>query len=540
MKRTLAILLALVLALAMVLCACGDDNKTDANGTNQNADSDSSGSLTDAVADDSSAGADGVYFLSNDSEDTVSLGTPEKTLDPTTVYKTLKYKPDMFYGTYHIIGGEAAEENYKNDMAYFKFNEAASGGGGVEREMTVIPYKIESSLMPYTDSNGKTSKLSFMEAYFYSSKGDRVTKKFLFTVNNNKATGKMIALEEIDNIKYTDDYKGFVSYEKKGLTLNYQFAFSGTSLTLKKDGSELTLRTGFSSEAEQIYPRLVTSGYSYLAENSTPIDHIVSIDIYKTDDNDLHSFYITFNNDVNEEETSRYACAEINENGLFTFTVPYATETKTYQYVYFYVNNKSLILTDGNETHYYTYTADEFHAYKLGTVLGDDVDVEGLSADETKELIAVQNSILSDLEDAFAAKDIDAEIDKATGRVTLDSNILFANDSYELSADGKKSLDDFLDVYTSVVLSDKNKDSVASIIVEGHTDTNGTDDYNQKLSENRADAVAEYCISVQPDLKDKIETVGYAAKYPVYGEDGEVDMAASRRVVFKFKLETKK
>ena len=193
---------------------------------------------------------------------------------------------------------------------------------------------------------------------------------------------------------------------------------------------------------------------------------------------------------------------------------------------------------DGIVNYKYTEKEDEFKKYKLSAVIGDE-DADSISADKQKKLTIVQNSILTDLEKAFADKDIKADIDKATGRVSLDSNILFASDSSDLSSDGKDSLDDFLDVYTSVVLNDSNKDLVANIVVEGHTDTNGDHEYNQKLSEKRAETVADYCTEKVPSLKSIIKSKGYSFDDPVYNDDGTINMEASRRVVFKFVLDTK-
>ena len=136
----------------------------------------------------------------------------------------------------------------------------------------------------------------------------------------------------------------------------------------------------------------------------------------------------------------------------------------------------------------------------------------------------------------FDENGIEGEVDKETGDVTLPADILFEYDSYELSEEGKETLDDFVESYTSVVLSDENKDSVKQIVVEGHTDTQGTHEYNQKLSEKRANAVKDYCISVNPDLKPYITAEGHSYDKPVLKEDGSVDMAASRRVVFRLEF----
>ena len=50
----------------------------------------------------------------------------------------------------------------------------------------------------------------------------------------------------------------------------------------------------------------------------------------------------------------------------------------------------------------------------------------------------------------------------------------------------------------------------------GHTDPIGTEAYNQKLSERRADAVRDYLVS-KGVPKDKIEAIGVGEKQPVAG-----------------------
>jgi len=54
------------------------------------------------------------------------------------------------------------------------------------------------------------------------------------------------------------------------------------------------------------------------------------------------------------------------------------------------------------------------------------------------------------------------------------------------------------------------------VLVTGHTDPIGTQQYNQKLSERRADAVRDYLVS-KGVPKDKIETLGMGKTQPVVG-----------------------
>ena len=54
------------------------------------------------------------------------------------------------------------------------------------------------------------------------------------------------------------------------------------------------------------------------------------------------------------------------------------------------------------------------------------------------------------------------------------------------------------------------------VLVTGHTDRIGTQAYNQKLSERRADAVRDYLVS-KGVPRDKIETLGMGKTQPLPG-----------------------
>ena len=196
-----------------------------------------------------------------------------------------------------------------------------------------------------------------------------------------------------------------------------------------------------------------------------------------------------------------------------------------------------IILIDEDGNIYQYQTDDRGFASE---VLVDSLDVPledlNLSDSRVEELVQTHGSILDSLQESFADADVAADIDLDTGRITMDSSILFAVGDYTLSDEGKAYLDEFLDAYSSVVLSDAHAGNISQIIVEGHTDSDGTYDQNMVLSENRALAVAEYCLSRHPALAEIMVTKGYAYDQLVYDENGVEDKAASRRVVFKFIL----
>ena len=105
-------------------------------------------------------------------------------------------------------------------------------------------------------------------------------------------------------------------------------------------------------------------------------------------------------------------------------------------------------------------------------------------------------------------------------------------------------------MYLDVLLQDQFREYIAEIIIEGHTDTDGSYQSNMELSYARANAVAEFCLDKRNGLTEeeieqlqKILTVnGKSWSNPVYQKDtvgnstSEVDMTASRRVEIKFRL----
>ena len=151
-------------------------------------------------------------------------------------------------------------------------------------------------------------------------------------------------------------------------------------------------------------------------------------------------------------------------------------------------------------------------------------------------------NLLSDLSAAFKTAGLNVNVNTQTGEIALDSTVLFDVNESAVSAQGKEFLKKFIQVYASVVFSDKYENFVSTIMVEGHTDTNGGYDMNKKLSQDRADSVKAYCLSAEcgvdpaysKTLQQMLRAEGYSYDKPVYAADGSVDMDASRRVSFRF------
>jgi outer membrane protein OmpA-like peptidoglycan-associated protein len=195
-----------------------------------------------------------------------------------------------------------------------------------------------------------------------------------------------------------------------------------------------------------------------------------------------------------------------------------------------------MILIENNQLYFYQASVEEYNNARLGDNLAEIAD--DLDEEEVEELIRTQSNVLEHLQTAFSHSGINADIDPISGRVTLDSSLLFGVNETNVSNDGQAYLDGFLEIYAAVVLNSVFVDSIAEIIVEGHTCSDGSLELNQRLSDERAAAVADYCLSIQPDLARKMVTRGLAFEQPILDADGNEDKPASRRVTFRFILST--
>jgi len=71
-----------------------------------------------------------------------------------------------------------------------------------------------------------------------------------------------------------------------------------------------------------------------------------------------------------------------------------------------------------------------------------------------------------------------------------------------------------------------------SIIIAGHTDSKGSDEYNQKLSIGRAQSVANYLIARYGIPSDHVIVQGYGKTKPIVSNDTESGRFKNRRVEF--------
>ncbi|MEJ8568344.1 OmpA family protein [Elongatibacter sediminis] len=119
-------------------------------------------------------------------------------------------------------------------------------------------------------------------------------------------------------------------------------------------------------------------------------------------------------------------------------------------------------------------------------------------------------------------EDVDVtRVDEETLQVHFDSDILFAVDSAILSNTSRASLDDF-----ARVMRDYPK---SAILIQGFTDSTGSEAHNLALSERRADAVYNHLVMRDID-RSRMEAIGYGEGYPVADNATSQGRALNRRV----------
>ena len=107
--------------------------------------------------------------------------------------------------------------------------------------------------------------------------------------------------------------------------------------------------------------------------------------------------------------------------------------------------------------------------------------------------------------------------------VEFSNNVLFGFDKSDLSNAAKSNLDKLV-----VVL---NNHEETDIEIQGHTDSKGSESYNQQLSVQRASRVSDYLIA-KGISRNRVTTKGFGEMLPKYLNDTEGSRDKNRRVEF--------
>ncbi len=117
-------------------------------------------------------------------------------------------------------------------------------------------------------------------------------------------------------------------------------------------------------------------------------------------------------------------------------------------------------------------------------------------------------------ESAYANKVVKAELQR----------IYFAFDQFDLDTEARQTLQN------NALYMEQNP--TVRLILEGHCDERGSDEYNLALGERRARAAAEYMVNLGID-GNRIRTISYGEEKPLNRASNEAAWMQNRRAEFK-------
>jgi photosystem I P700 chlorophyll a apoprotein A2 len=126
-----------------------------------------------------------------------------------------------------------------------------------------------------------------------------------------------------------------------------------------------------------------------------------------------------------------------------------------------------------------------------------------------------------------ALKDLGAEVTEEEVKMELPGDILFDFDKYDIRSDAREALGKVAVVIRAY--------SGKQVLIEGHTDSKGSEDYNMKLSLRRADSVKQW-MQEEENLKDTpFETKGWGETRPRATNETDEGRQKNRRVEITIK-----
>ncbi len=177
------------------------------------------------------------------------------------------------------------------------------------------------------------------------------------------------------------------------------------------------------------------------------------------------------------------------------------------------------------------------------------------SAARNKKTQNNREDILKELQRQFGGTKVQVEEDPKDPLSLLivvpEQLMQFTVDGTDLSQNGQRFLDQFIPSLAHVACSQRFKDELNSIVVEGHADSSGKnpehkDIHNMELSQGRAMSVVQTSLRklkekgteskiAYPCFLQLLSASGRGSSDPIL-KDGKEDLDRSRRVVFKIRV----
>lgn len=507
MKKILSITLALVVVLSFAACS-KDGAKSVKDGDSK------------------------VWYFNDQKTDVQAIfDGVQDTVSPDDIFSSVEYTDELLYGAYAINDLEKDVKKYKKSLS---FRDAEFDNGTFN--ISTLPIAVYSGAEYLPDEEFQYRKVTDREvAALKFIAGDKVgTVPCTYEINGNKV--KYTALTETTE-------NGEFSYELDKEVFEYEFSLIGPYLTLT-DGKDSIQLTAYSFTDNNKSTTAMISAYSI---EKTPL--IDNLDCFASQQNSVINYAINRNGGYYNDS----AC-KLTDDGRFTIYLAYEDKngekqelTKQYAYIAqcsgtSYFNSFSVVLFDDSKVYYYN---DSITNREARILKADGVDAGSLDDSKLQEIAEKKADLYDELKAEFEANGITVNINRSTGEIAMDSTVLFGGDSAELTADGKAFLKKFIKAYTAIIYNEKYTGFISKTMVEGHiAPVKGTTyEGGMPLSEKRAKNVMDYCLSSETGvdtskLASTMETIGYSQSKPVYDADGNVDIPASRRVSFRFVVNT--
>lgn len=125
----------------------------------------------------------------------------------------------------------------------------------------------------------------------------------------------------------------------------------------------------------------------------------------------------------------------------------------------------------------------------------------------------------------------------------------FTIDRSEIPEKGVEFLQSFIPKLTNIIYNEEFRNDISSVVVEGHTDSSGSDRHNLELSQRRSMAVVSKSINILEEQKIsstngneekeyflRVLSASGRGKQDLIMTNGEEDQPLSRRVIFKIRV----
>ena len=149
-------------------------------------------------------------------------------------------------------------------------------------------------------------------------------------------------------------------------------------------------------------------------------------------------------------------------------------------------------------------------------------NVQSRLADADRDGVIDARDICPDTS-AGAAVDNDGCPNKTSKLMSVELKVLFDTGKAEIKPQFYSELKDLATFL--------QKNPTSTVVIEGHTDSQGSPELNQELSQRRATAIADVLVDSFRIKADRVKGIGYGATRPIADNDTENGRKLNRRVV---------